>query len=112
MTVAKGIAELRYLLMETCKVNRYFWQEFSNTLPEIEAIVGFTFIFISDLYQIKHTEVNPSSPLPLALRFFYLKRYWKDLESGMHLISAFTLSIDPSGGIFENFPASGMYNFS
>lgn len=71
MTVTKGTAKLR-LLMETCKVNKYFVVGIQNTLPEIQAILFF--IFTSDLYELKQTEVNPSFPPFLAFRCLLPKK--------------------------------------
>lgn len=82
MTVTKGIAELRYLLMEICKVNRYFVAGIQHTLPEIHRMVVFTFTFTLDLYQIKHTEVNPSSPPILAFRCLLSQKILERLGVG------------------------------
>lgn len=82
MTVTEGIAELRYVLTEICKVNRYFVAGIQHSLPEIHRMVFFTFMFISDLYQIKHTEVNPSFPPLLAFRCLSLEKISERLGVG------------------------------
>lgn len=68
--------------MEMCKVNKYFVAGIQYTLPEIQAMVFFTFIFTSDLYQIKRTGVNPSSPPFLAFRCLLLEKILERLGEG------------------------------
>lgn len=80
MTVTKGVAKLRLLLMKIRKVNRYFVAGIQNILPEIQAIM--LFIFTSDLYQIKQTDVNPSSPPFLAFRCLLPEKILERLGEG------------------------------